>query len=304
MRIAIMGSGGVGGYFGARLAAAGCDVHFVARGAHLQAMRQHGLKVSSRLGEVIIKPVAVTDDPASIGPVDYVLFAVKLWAAEAAARACAPLVSAQTTVIPFLNGVETPALLAQVLGAQHVAGGVAYIASTIAEPGHIEHTGEFAKLRFGELDGGRSPRLERLRETCLQAGIDGDIAPDIQRALWEKYVFLSSLSGWTSVTRRSIGPIRDDPVIRPLIETAMRETWTLGRALGVDLPDDCVARQMATIDSLPAEMKSSMLHDLEHARRLEAPWLCGGVARMAAELDLGAPVNATLYAALRPYCGD
>ncbi|MEW9899150.1 2-dehydropantoate 2-reductase [Chitinivorax sp. PXF-14] len=304
MRIAIMGSGGVGGYFGARLAAAGCDVHFIARGAHLQAMRQHGLKVSSRLGDVIIKPAAVSDDPASIGPVDYVLFAVKLWDAEVAARACAPLVSGSTTVIPFLNGVETPALLARVLGAQHVVGGVAYIASTIAEPGHVEHTGEFAKLRFGELDGGRSLRLERLRETCLQAGIDGDIATDIYRALWEKYVFLASLSGWTSVTRQPIGPIRHEPAIRPLLEAAMQETWALGRAMGVKLADDCVARQMATIDALPAEMKSSMLHDLEHGRRLEAPWLCGGVARLARENGLSVPVNATLYAALKPYCGD
>ena len=304
MKIAVMAAGGVGGYFGARLAAAGYDVTFVARGPHLEAMRQGGLKVESALGDLRLSPVNATDDPGAIGPVDVVMFAVKLWDTEEAAAACKPLLGDGTAVISFLNGVESVDVLARVLGPEHAVDGTAHIASIIAEPGIIRHTGTLARLTFGEIDNRRTPRIEAFREACRKAGMESEIADNVQRAVWEKFVFLAALSGTTAVARKPLGVILADPDLRRAFRSVMEETAALARAKGVDLSDDVSERLMTFAESLPAEMKSSMLQDLENGRRLEAAWLSGAVSRMARETaGLAAPVNDTLYAVLKPYAG-
>lgn len=302
MKIAIMGSGGVGGYFGARLVAAGQDVTFVARGAHLAAMRDRGLRIRSEAGDLHMKPVSVTDATASIGPVDYVLFAVKLWDTDGAASACKPLLGHDTAVIPFQNGVESMSVLARHLGAAAVMGGVAHIASVITEPGVISHTGTMARLRFGEMDGKRSARAERLLEACRAAGFDASLSEDIEADVWRKFVFLVGISGLTAITRKTAGELRADPDIRPVLQEAMVETLRLANAKGVSIPGAYIDETLHFIDGLAPAMKSSMLNDLESGRRLEAPWLCGAVARMAGECGLEAPVNRTVYAALKPWC--
>jgi 2-dehydropantoate 2-reductase len=302
MRIAVMGAGGVGGYFGARLAQAGHDVAFVARGRHLLAMKERGLEVKSGLGDVRLPRPLATDDPATMGWFDAVLFAVKLWDTESAAAAIKPLLAAGGVVIPFQNGVESIERVGAVVGAAQVMGGVAYIAAKISEPGVIAHTGTMARLRFGTVLPSQQPAAEALLAACKGAGVDAEMVADIRLALWMKFVFLTALSGMTAATRQPIGVIRADPDMRATFEAAMREVWTVGRARGIALPDDFVATQMAFGDGLPAEMKASMLHDLDAGNRLEAPWLSGAVARMAKESGLSAPVNATLYAAVKPYC--
>jgi 2-dehydropantoate 2-reductase len=302
MRIAVMGAGGVGGYFGARLAQGGHDVAFVARGAHLAAMRERGLTVRSALGEARLPRPVVTDDPATLAPAYIVVFAVKLWDTESEAETVRPLVACGGVIVPFQNGVGSIERIGAIVGAERVMGGVAQIAATIAEPGVIGHTGTMARLRFGPATTAQQPAAEALLAACNASGIDAELVADIRRALWEKFVFLAAFSGLTSVARQPIGVLRADPEVRGTLEAAMREAWAVGRAQGIALADDFVARQMQFADGLPAEMKSSMLNDLVAGNRLEAPWLCGAVARMAAAAGVPAPVNATLYAALKPYC--
>jgi 2-dehydropantoate 2-reductase len=302
MRIAVMGAGGVGGYFGAKLARGGHEVAFVARGRHLAAMRERGLTVKSAIGDMQLERPTVTDDPASLGTADVVLFAVKLWDTESAAEAVRPLVAEGGIIVPFQNGVESIERIGAVVGAERVIGGVAYIAATIAEPGVIVHTGTMARLRFGPVLPAQRRVVEALYAACQAAGIAAEIAPDIRAALWEKFVFLCAFSGLTSVARQPIGVVRSDPDMRSVLEAAMREAWTVGRKMGVGLADDFVEQQLKFADGLPAEMKSSMLNDLAAGNRLEAPWLSGAVARMALAAGIPAPVSATLYAALKPYC--
>jgi 2-dehydropantoate 2-reductase len=302
MRIAVMGAGGVGGYFGARLAQAGHDVAFVARGAHLAAMRERGLTVRSALGDVHLPSPVATDDPAALSPVDIVLFAVKLWDTEPAAQAIRPLIANGGVVVPFQNGVDSVERIGAIVGAERVMGGVAQIAATIAEPGVIGHTGTMARLRFGPVLAAQRPVAEALLAACNGAGIDAELVAEIRRALWEKFVFLAAFSGLTSVARQPIGVLRVDADMRNVLEAAMREAWAVGRAQGIALADDFVAQLMSFADGLPAEMKSSMLNDLVAGNRLEAPWLCGAVARMATAAGVPAPVHSTLYAALKPYC--
>jgi len=302
MRIAVMATGGVGGYFGARLAQSGQDVTFIARGRHLAALSERGLLVRSANGDVHIAKPTLAEDPSSVGPVDIVLFAVKLWDTESAAEAVRPLVASGGVVVPFQNGVESIERIGAVVGASRVMGGVAYIAATIAEPGVIAHTGTMARLQFGAVLPEQRPAGDALLAACKSAGFDADLSTDIRRALWEKFAFLAAFSGMTSVSRQPLGVVRGDPDSRAALEAAIREVWTLGRAQGVALADDFVAARMKFADTLPAEMKSSMQNDLAAGNRLEAPWLCGAVARMAAAAGIPAPINATLYAALKPYC--
>ena len=302
MRIAVMATGGVGGFFGAKLARGGHDVAFVARGRHLAAMRERGLTVRSGTGDLHVAKPTLVDDPAALGPVDLVLFAVKLWDTEAAAAAVKPLVERGAHVVPFQNGVESIERVGAVVGRDRVMGGVAYIAATIAEPGVIAHTGTMARLRFGAVTAAQRGTAEALLAACQAAGIDAELSADIRRAIWEKFAFLAAFSGMTSVSRQPIGVIRADHDSRAALEAAIREVWTLARARDIGLADDFVAQQMKFADALPAEMRSSMQNDLAAGNRLEAPWLCGAVARMAAAAALAAPVNATLYAALKPYC--
>lgn len=303
MRIAVMGAGGVGGYFGAQLARAGHEVAFVARGRHLAALREHGLTVESAVGPVQSMAVVATDSPADLAPVDVVMFCVKLWDVEAAAAALAPLLAAGGVAIPFQNGVESHEMLKRVLGAEQVAGGVAQIGAVIRAPGVIGHTGTMAKLRVGAFGGGPQARLREFVAAGKAAGIDIEYVDDIRRALWEKFVFLVAMSGATALARQPIGVVRADADLRAVLDASMRETVAVAATQGVGFDEKFVDRQMAFVDNLPAEMRTSMLNDLVAGNRLEAPWLAGAVARMAAAAGVPAPVNATIYAALKPYLG-
>jgi len=296
-----MGTGGVGGYFGARLAQAGNDVAFVARGRHLAAMRERGLTVRSALGDIRIEKPTASDEPATLGARDVVLFAVKLWDTESAAQAIRPLLAGGGIVVPFQNGVESVERIGAIVGARQVMGGVAYIAGAIGEPGVIVHTGQMARLRFGAVLREQEAAAKSFLEACESAGIDAELVADIRRVLWEKFAFLAAMSGMTAATRQSIGPIRADPEMRAVLEAAIGEACAVARVRGIALGDAFVAQQMTFADGLPAQMKSSMLNDLLAGNRLEAPWLSGAVARMAKEAGLAAPVSATLYAAVKPF---
>jgi 2-dehydropantoate 2-reductase len=231
-----------------------------------------------------------------------VIFAVKLWDTETAAAAARPLVAGGGVIIPFQNGVESIERIGAVVGAQHVLGGAAYIAATISEPGTIVHTGTMARLRFGAVMPSQKERAKAFHEACVAAKIEAELVDDARRAVWEKFVFLAAMSGLTSAARCPIGVIRSDQDMRAALAAAIEENCSLARACGVVLPGDFAARQLSFADGLPAQMKSSMLHDLEAGRKLEAPWLAGAVARMSREHGLEAPVNATIYAALKPFC--
>jgi 2-dehydropantoate 2-reductase len=300
MKIAAMGAGGVGGYFGARLQQAGHDVTFFARGRHLDAIRANGLKVESPHGNAQLK-VRVLEDPREADVMDVVLFAVKLWDTEAAAEKLRPVVGPETAIIPFQNGVESIARLRKIFPEKAVLGGSAYIATRVKAPGVIEHTGDMSRLQFGPVLPSQRDKAEAFLAACREAKLNAEIPDDIVRANWEKFVFLVAVSSATAVARAPIGVVRSDRDLRWLFEQAMRETWRLGRARGVALADDFVEARMKFADGLHAGMKASLAHDLENRGRLEAPWLCGAVARMSEEAGLDAPVNRAVYAALKPY---
>jgi len=303
MKIAVIGAGGVGGYFGARLAAAGNEVHFLARGAHLAAMRAEGLAVKSPMGDLHLKPANATDDPATIGPVDVVLFCVKLYDSESAAEKLKPLVAANTMVIPLQNGVDAAERLAHVVPKENVAGGVAYISATIEKPGVVAHLNKAHKLDFGRLDGGEQPLLDQLAAEGTKAGFMATHRRDISIALWEKFLFLASLAGVTAAARVSIGPIMADPELAALFRDAMEEVAALARAKGIAIPADAVERQYAFVNTAPAAMKASMAHDLDRGNRLEVEGLSGAITRMGRELGVPTPVHRALWAALRPHAG-
>ncbi len=301
MKIAVMGAGGIGGYFGARLAAAGEEVAFIARGAHLDAMRHDGLRIESANGDVHLNAPVVTDASAEIGPVDLVLFTVKLWDTEAAAEAVRPLLGAETGVVSFQNGIDAEGVLAERLGAAHVMGGVAYGLAVIAAPGVIRHTGTLAKLVFGERDGRPSARAEALKAALAGAGVEAAVSDDIDKEIWQKFTVLAAHSGLTALTRLTSGPIMAEPETRALLRAAVAEVVAVGRAKGVALDDGLVDRNMAFFSGLPADFGSSMLHDLTAGRRLELPWLSGAVARLGAELGVATPVHGFIAAALKPH---
>ena len=302
MRIAMMGSGGVGGYFGGRLAAQGCDVTFIARGRHLDAIRAKGLRIDSRdMGDAIIHPANATDDPATVGSVDYVIIGVKLWDTADAGRDILPMVGPETTVLSLQNGVECDDILAGIVAADRIIGGMAQIASSIGEPGVINHIGTMQRVVIGEPAGGSSPRVDALHVALEAAGITAEISDDIERTIWEKFVFLVGLSATTCLMRTTIGPIRQDPDRREMLLNVMRETVAVGRAKGVALPEDFAENRLIFIDGLPEDMTSSMHHDLERGNLLEAAWLSGAVARFGREFGIPTPVNQAVFAALKPH---
>ena len=305
MRIAILGSGAVGGYFGARLAAAGEAATFIARGRQLAALRERGLEIRSPRGDLHLQPVRATDDPASIGVVDVVLFTVKLWSTEEAGRQLVPLVGRDTAVISLQNGVDANPVLAGIVGREHLMGGLCYIAATLDRPGSVQHSGQMARLVFGELGGRRTRRAEAFLEACTRAkaGFDAELSNDIDRAIWEKFVFIVGLSGVTTLARRPIGPLRSDPDTRALLLDVMREAVAVGRAKGVALDADFADDRLAFMDTLPAQMTSSMHNDLERGNRLEVGWLSGAVARLGKEAGVPTPANRAVYAALKAYAG-
>ena len=300
MRIAIVGSGGVGGYFGGRLAASGADVTFLARGAHLDAMRARGLRIISPKGDVHIPNVRASADPAEIGCVDVVLLAVKLYDVESALASLPPLMGPNTAVIPLQNGVDAAALVDRAVGRKHTAGGTCYVAAVIAEPGVIRHTA-MDHLLFGELDRVRSPRLTAFHDACRPAGFQATLSDDITLDVWTKFVRLSVLSGMTTVTRSPVGVLRDDAELWTMLQAAVREAIAVARAKGIAVAATSVEDVAKAYAALPPQTKSSMLEDLERGRRLELPWLSGAVVRIGREAGVPTPTHAFINAVLKPH---
>ena len=301
MRIVIMGAGGLGGYFGARLAAAGNDVAFVARGAHLAAIKQNGLRVTSARGDLHLPDVVATDDPSTLAPADVVMIAVKLWDTETAAEAVKSLVRPGTAVVSFQNGVSKDAALTRILGREAVIGGVGQIGVVIASPGVIAHTGTMAKLTFGELDNARSARVESLLATCTAAEIDAEIADDINLATWQKFAFLVGMSACTASMRSTLGPIRANPQTRDFLRDVIGEVVAVGRALGIPLAENFAEQRMAMIEALPPQMTASMQGDLARGNRLEVPWLSGAVVEMGKQVGVSTPLNRAVFDILALY---
>lgn len=300
MRIAVMAAGAVGGYFGARLAAAGHDVFFVARGAHRDAIAKDGLRIESTLGNLHLKDAHVTDDPKAVGPVDVVLFAVKLWDTEKAAGQAKPLVGPGTRVITLQNGVDSVERIAPILGADHVVGGIAYIATVIAQPGVISHTSQFAQMRCGRIDGKTDAKLAAFADAAKAAGIDIAVSNTINKDRWEKFIFLVGLSAITAATREPIGPVMADPDTRAYFRRLMEEVLHVGKARGVALDPAYVdGRMKFAAESAPKTMKASMAHDLDRGNRLELDWLSGKVVEFGRALGMPVPTNEAVYTLLK-----
>jgi len=301
MRIAVVGTGGVGGGYGAALAQAGADVTFIARGRHLAAMKAHGLKLESPRGDIHLVPTQATDDPATVGPVDVVLFCVKLWDVESAGAAIRPMVGEGTAVIPLQNGVDAAERLAPIVGARAVMGGVANISATIAAPGVIRQTGTLLRMVFGELDGTPSPRAQAFATLCAKAGIDGGPSGSILTDLWMKFILLASNASIMALARLPIGQLRDDPDIAPWFTTAYEEVTAVGRAAGVPLPADAVEKILEFNRNAPPQLIPSMAVDLLRGNRLELPWLSGKVVEPGRKHGVPTPLHGFMYAALKPY---
>lgn len=301
MKICIMGAGGLGGFFGGWLAAAGADVTFIARGGHLTAMRESGLEIRSPLGDRLVRPVCAAGDPAEAGPADIVLFCVKTYDLETAAESCRPLLHADTAVISLLNGVEAPDRLAAILGETHAVPGLTYIPSNIAAPGVIEHKGESTALLFGERDGRASPRLEAFRALCRTAGIDAEIDADIMTALWRKFILWCGTSATTSLSRSPFGVVQKSPELRRMYEAVVREARAVAAAQGVVLPENLVDDLVGRLDAMPPAATSSTQRDLANGRPLELEAGLGALVRLGRASALATPVSDTAYAALLPH---
>jgi len=301
MKIAVMAAGAVGGYFGARLAAASHDVTFIARGAHHDAIKRDGLKVESTLGDLHLKNAKATDDPKSVGPLDVVLFAVKLWDTEAAGQATKPMVGPDTRVITLQNGVDSVERLAPIIGDAAAIGGATYVVSNVPAPGTIRHTGALAKISCGRLDRRPDPVLARYVYEIMAAKIDITLSDDMWLDLWKKFAILSGTSGSTASTRQPLGVIRDDPDMRILLQRLMQETVTVGRAAGVPFADDFTAELDRAIASFPPAMRASMANDLEAGNRLELDWLAGKVVALGRKYSVATPTQEAVYAVLKPF---
>ncbi|MGE0258957.1 MAG: 2-dehydropantoate 2-reductase [Alphaproteobacteria bacterium] len=301
MRIAIIGAGGIGAIFGAALARAGAEVAFVARGAHLAAMRENGLRIEGDRGETLIRPIWATDDIAGIGPVDYVLLCVKLWDVETAGARLRPIVGPDTAVIPLQNGVDAAERLIPILGREPVMGGTAFVTGSIAAPGVVRQTGTYQAMTFGELDRRPSRRGEKLRDQCEAAGFEGVLSPDVMVPIWEKFLVLIPLANINALTRQPLGRYRADPDTWALVEASAREAEAVGRAEGIELPQDAAGHALATIRSMPDHHMASMGNDLLRGNRLELPWLAGKVVQLGRRHGVPTPVNEFVYAALKFY---
>ncbi|HEX9688417.1 MAG TPA: 2-dehydropantoate 2-reductase [Thermoanaerobaculia bacterium] len=300
MRIAVLGTGGAGGYFGAQLALAGEEVIFIARGAHLEAIRSGGLRIDSPGGEVVVRPALATDDPARAGVADVVLVGVKAWQVPEAAHAIVPLVGSETFVVPLQNGVEAPSQLVAVLDSDHVLGGLCGTLSWVAGPGRIRTIGKVHFVKFGEMDNRRSERAERLRDAFERAGVDVEIPSDIHRALWEKFLFVVSLGGVGAVTRAPVGVLREMPETRRMLERCMVEILAVGRARHITLSDSAIADKMAFVDSLDPSGTTSLQRDIMEGKPSELEAWNGAVVRLAREVDVPTPVHELIYHSLLP----
>jgi 2-dehydropantoate 2-reductase len=301
MRIAIFGAGAVGGYFGGRLAQAGEDVVLIARGGNLEAMKADGLRVESIAGNFVVDPVQATEDPNEVGLVDAILVAVKAWQVRQAAREMRPMVGSETFVVPLENGVEAPAQLAAVLGEKHVLGGLCRIISALVEPGHVRHAGISPTITFGEMDGRRSERAERLRDAFQRAeGVTPEIPADVRVAMWEKFLFIAALSGVGAVTRAPVGVLRSLPETRRMLEQAMEEILAVGQARGVALPREAITETMVFIDGLPPDGTASMQRDVMAGRPSELASQNGTVVRLGREASVETPLHAFITHSLLP----
>jgi 2-dehydropantoate 2-reductase len=300
MRIAAMAAGAVGGYYGARLAAAGHDVFFIARGANLEAMKKNGLKIESVHGDMHVPKPNVTDDPKTVGPVDIVLFAVKLWDTEKAAEQARPLIGPNTRVITLQNGIDSVERVNAVLGAGTAVGGFAYIASNIAAPGIIRHTSQFHHLRFGHADNRPDPVLDAFVEAGKAAKLDIGISHSIERELWEKFIFLTAMTGATAALRSGIGPIFADPELKQFFRQLMEEALAVGKARGVPLDDAYIGERMTFVETKTVPtMKGSMANDLDRGGRLELDWLSGKVRELGRKHHIPTPASDTVYTVLK-----
>lgn len=301
MRIAVIGAGGTGGYFGGLLARAGHDVTFIARGAQLEALQTRGLTLESRLAGTFTKPVQATDDPGEIGPVDLILFCVKTYGTDAAAESVRPLIRPDTMLVSLQNGIDNEERIARATGHSSGIGAAAYVVSAIRAPGVVAQTAGPGKIVLGELGGGASARTERLHDALRGVGIAAELHPDIRVVLWQKFLFICAFSGVTAVTRLPIGTILADPATHALFRGTSEEVEAVARAGGIDLPADCVDQALATAASVEPWGRGSLYGDLAGGRRLELESLNGEVVRRGREHGIETPLNFAIYAALRPY---
>lgn len=301
MRIAVMGSGGTGGYFGSLLARAGEEVTFIARGNHLAALLTQGLTVRSRLAGDFTLPVRATDNAEEVGSVDLVLFCVKAYDTDLAAELIRPLIGSETVVLPLQNGIDAAERLLPVVGGKHLIAGVALITSSVEAPGTVAQSGGAGKIIMGELAGGESARTARLLQAFERAGIPTQVHPDIQIAIWEKFVFICAFGGMTALTRLPIGPVLASEACRALFEGVMQEVTEVARVRGVGLPGDTVERSLTLAASFEPWARGSLYHDLESGRRMELDALNGMVVGLARKSGCSTPFNFAIYAALQPY---
>lgn len=300
MRIAIFGTGGVGGYFGGRLAQAGEEVVFIARGPHLQALRQQGLRVDSIKGDFRVNPVSATDEPRHVGEVDIVLVAVKAWQVPEVALTLRPMMGENSGAIFLGNGVDASAQLSSVLGAEHTLGGTCRVSAYIAAPGRIVHAGIEPFVAFGELDRQPSARVENLRQAFEHAEVNVSIPEDIQATIWEKFVFIAAISGMGAITRAPIGPVRTIPETRQMLVDAIEEVVKVARARKINLPDNVAAKTLSFIDGMPENVTASMQRDIIEGRPSELGSQNGAVVRMGLESGISTPVHAFIYHSLLP----
>ena len=300
MKILIMGTGGVGGYYGGLLAQQGNEVAFIARGAHLYAIRHEGLKVKSVHGDFHVFPANATDDPINVGPVDLILFCVKTYHTEAAAQAIRPAVGHRTVVMSLQNGVDAAEQIGNIVGTEHVVGGVTWLSSAVEEPGVIKQISQFRRIVFGELDGSRSERIQAIYEVLEQTGVTVEISEEIQKVLWTKLVFITAASSVGSLTRLPMGDYRAIPETRRLLASIMREVESLARAQNVNLDADVVEKWLEFIDNAAPNIKPSMQLDVEGGHRTELESMIGVVGRKGRELGIPTPVSDIVYAALLP----
>ena len=301
MHFVIFGTGGVGGYFGGRLAQAGMDVTFIARGKHLEAIKKNGLRVDSIKGDFSISQAVATDDPAAVGKVDVILCCVKSWQVSEAAMAMRPMIGPNTMVVPIQNGIEAPDILSEVLGSDKVLGGLCRLISMTHEPGHIRHVGAEPYITFGELDNQQSERTKRLFSAFSEAsGLTVEIATDINAALWKKFILIAPLSGVGAVTRAPAGVFRSLPETRQLLMELMKEVFNVAIARKIDLSKEVVEETLGFIDTLPEEGTASMQRDIIDGRPSELNEQNGAVVRLGNAVGIQTPVNAFVYYSLLP----
>ncbi|MEE9262279.1 MAG: 2-dehydropantoate 2-reductase [Dehalococcoidia bacterium] len=300
MDIAVMGAGGVGGYFGGMLARAGNRVTFVARGDHLKAIETSGLRVVHHQGDFTVTAEA-TDNPQEVGPVELVLFTVKAYDTEAAIPAVASILGPDTSVLTLQNGVDSYKVLGQALGKEKVLPGAAYIESRISSPGMVQQTGDVVRIVFGEVDGKETPRATRIHAALRDAGVNAELSGDVLKTLWTKFLFITSVAGLTSACRTGLGMLLEEPEYKGILVAAMKEIEAVGRAHGINLDSDVVQQTMGYVESVVKDITASMHVDLERGRRLELDTFSGAVVRLGKEVGVDTPINELLYLVLKPH---